>query len=87
MMQGGGEALPLVHAPALEELHRRQRERPAWQDNYPLAVDPELWRKAQVEFRDILARRGWSLIDDINMTRKGIKNFLFYGVAIVMDDA
>lgn len=87
MMQGGGEALPLVHAPALGEIYRRQFARPHWRQTTPLPIEPELWHQAQGELRDILAQRGWPLLTDAELSKKGVLNFLLYGVAIVMDDA
>ena len=87
MMQGGGEALPLVHAPALGEIYRRQYARPHWRQTTPLSIEADLWRQAQGELRDVLAKRGWPILSDAEMSKKGVPNFLLYGVPIVMDDA
>jgi hypothetical protein len=82
-MVGGGDAVAIVHAPAVAEVRRRQLERPRYLSDQPFAIDPELWVRARDELMDLLERRGWPLLSDEKFKQR---NFLLYGTTIVMED-
>jgi hypothetical protein len=83
MMVGGGEQTPLVEAPALAEIARWLVARPFYLADQPIAVEPQLWHQAQGELRDVLEQRGWPLLGTDKAKQP---NFLFRGVAVVMND-
>jgi hypothetical protein len=83
---GGGPAVSLVEAPELADIYRALVRRPYWQATQPFAVSPRTWRAAQEQLAAVMRKRGWPLLADAETSRKGIANFLLYGVPIVMGD-
>ena len=86
-MIGGGEAVPLVDAPTIADIYRLQCARPWWQQREPIEVEPDVWQAAKREIDEIMERRGWPVLSDEAMSRKGRANFLLFGVPVVMHDA
>lgn len=83
MIIGGGEQGELIHAPDLAEVSRAIVQRPHYLADQPLAVDPQLWVRAQDQLRDVLQARGWPMLTDDKCRRM---NFLLHGVPVVMLD-
>lgn len=81
-MVGGGEQVEIVSAHALADVRRRINARPHYLNDTPIAVEPQLWHQAQGELRDILEQRGWPLPAS---DKVDLPNFLFAGVAVVMN--
>lgn len=81
-MIGGGPAIALHDVPHVAEVVKRIYDRPFWQHGEPLEVDPDLYERAQTEFRHVLENRGWGL-QTAPLDRA---NFLLRGVPIVMGE-
>lgn len=79
-MIGGGEQTEIVHAPTVARLANRLAQRPAWEADRPLAVDPETYAIAESEMTELQRRRGFPL------ARAAIRqdNFLILGVPVVI---
>lgn len=83
MMVGGGEATPLIEAPALAALAQIIDETPGYLRDRGISAPPQLWHQANAELDRIMRERGWPVMADSNARTP---NFLYRGVPIVMGE-
>lgn len=69
--------------PALKEITKRINAREWPYAGLPLAIEAELFDRAQKEMRSILLTRGFSDLPIANIPKR---NFLFYGYTVVCED-
>ena len=76
---------PQIEAPTIAKLMRQLYARPLWQieEQEPFAVDPETFRQAEGEMKQIMERQGRPLAIAPWIAKP---NFLLRGNPVVMDD-